>query len=133
MLKEDYTEASKVKKPFEFTYTKPSLDWYVDVNVSISYDEYNYLALERRYGNSWWVIGKKYIEDRDKWVSEEIGEIREQYIPRLVEWAEYTNRFGHQVSILNEIRAIDGCLNPIREFLRIMSRYKAESEKGGAE
>ena len=128
MLKEYYTQAAREKKPFEFTYTKPSLDWYEDVNVSITYDEYNYLILERRYGGSWWVIGKKYIEDKDKWVSEQIGEIREWDIPRLVEWAEYTNRFGHQVSILKEVGTIDGCLNPIREFLRIMSRYKTESE-----
>ncbi len=128
MLKEVYTEASKVKKPFKFTYTKPSLDWYEDVDVSIAYDEYNYLTLERRYSDSWWLLGHKYIEDKDKWVKEQIGEIRDKDIPRLVEWAEYTNRFGHQVSILNEIRTIDGCLNPIREFLRIMSRYKAESE-----
>lgn len=124
MLKEDYTEASKVKKPFEFTYTKPSLDWYEVVEVSIAYDKYDYLALERRYGGSWWVIGKKYIEDKGKWVSEQIGEIRERDIPKLVEWAEYTDRFGHQVSILNEIRAIDGCLNPIREFLRIMQNWR---------
>lgn len=128
MLKEDYTEASKVKKPFKFTYTKLLLDWYEDVNVSIAYDEYDYLALEMRYGGSWWVIGKKYIEDEVRWVSEQIGEIREKDIPRLVEWAENINRFGHRVSILNEVKAIDGCLNPIREFLRIMSRYKAESE-----
>lgn len=129
MLKKDYIEASKVKRPFKFTYTKPLLDWYEDVNVSIAYDEYNYLTLERRYSDSWWVIGQKYIKDKDKWVSEQIGEIREKDIPRLVEWAEYTNRFGHQVSILNEIRTIDGYLNPIREFLRIMGRYKAESDK----
>ena len=129
MLKEDYIKASKVKKPFEFIYTKPSLDWYEDVNVSIAYDTYSYLVLERRYGGSWWVIGKKYVEDKDKWVSEQIGEIRERDIPRLVKWAEYTNRFGHQVSILNEVRTIDGCLNSIREFLRIMSRYGAESEE----
>lgn len=128
MFKEDRIQAARKKKPFEFTYTKPSLDWYEDVNISITYDEYNYLILERRYGGSWWVIGKKHIEDKDKWVSEQIGEIREWDIPRLVEWAEYTNRFGHQVSILKEVGTIDGCLNPIREFLRIMSRYKTESE-----
>lgn len=129
MLKEDYTEASKIKKPFEFTYTKPSLDWYENVNVSITYDEYNYLAIERRFGGWWWLIGKKYIKDKDKWVNEEIGEISARDIPRLVEWAEYTNRFGHQVSILTEIRTIDGGLNPIREFLMIMSKYRAESEE----
>lgn len=128
MLKEDYINASKVKKPFEFTYTKPSWDWYEDVNVSITYNKYNYLTLERRYSDSWWLLGQKYIEDKDKWVEEQIGEIMEKDIPRLVEWAEYTNRFGHRVSILNEIRTIDGCLNPIRGFLRIMSKYKAESE-----
>lgn len=130
MLKEDYTEASKVKKPFEFTYTKPSLDWYENVNVSITFDKYNYLAIERRFGGSWWLLGHKYINDKDKWIYEEIGEIRESDIPRLVEWAEYTNRFGHQVSILTGIRTIDGCLNPIREFLRVMSKYKAEVEEG---
>ena len=127
MLKDDYTEASKVKKPFKFTYTKPSLDWYEDVNVSIAYDEYSYLTLELRYGDSWWLIGKKYIKDKEKWVSEQIGEIRENDIPRLVEWAEYTNSFGNQISILNEVRGIDGCLNPIREFLKIMSWYGVES------
>ena len=45
MLKEDYAEASKVKKPFEFSYTKTSLDWYEDVNISIAYDKYAYLTL----------------------------------------------------------------------------------------
>jgi|GEM_PF-6890471 len=80
MTREDYTEASKLKKPFQFTYTKPSLDWYEDVNVLIAYGEYNYLALELRYGGSWWVIGKKYIKDIDKWVSEQIGEIRKNDI-----------------------------------------------------
>lgn len=128
MLKEYYTKASKVKKPFEFTYTKPLLDWYEDVNVSITYDEYNHLTLERRYNDSWWLLGHKYNKDKDRWVKEQIGEISEKDIPRLVEWAEYTNGVGHQVSILTEIRAIDGYLNPIRDFLRIMSRYKAESE-----
>lgn len=128
LKKEDYTESSKANNPFEFSYTRPSLDWYEVVNVSITYDAYDYLTLERRYGGMWWVKGKKYIEDKNKWVSEEIGEIREEDIPRLVEWAEYTDRFGHQVSILREVRAIDGCLNPIREFLKIMSKHKAESE-----
>jgi hypothetical protein len=122
MLKEDYIEASKAKEPFKFTYTKPSLDWYEDVNVSITYDTYNYLVLEKRYGGSWWLLVHKYIEDKDEWVYEQIGEIRKGDIPRLVEWAEYTNKFGHQVSILNEVRAIDGCLNPIKEFLKIMSK-----------
>ena len=128
MLKEDYIEASKVKHPFQFTYTKPSLDWYENVKVSITYDQYNYLILEKRYGDAWWLIGQKYIKDKDKWIYEEIGEIGGEYIPKLVEWAEYTNRYGHQVSILSEVRAIDGCLNPIREFLEIMRRYRAESE-----
>lgn len=128
MLKKNYTEVSKIKGPFKFTYAKPSLDWYEDVNVSISYDKYNYLVLEKRYGNSWWLIGVKYIKSKDKWISEQIGNIREKDIPRLVEWAEYTDKFGHQISILNEIRTTDGCLNPIRGFLKIMSRYKAESE-----
>lgn len=122
MVKEDY----KVKRPFKFAYTRPSLDWYEDVDVTIVYDEYNYLALERRYGGSWWVIGKKYIEDNHRWISEQIGKISEKEIPKLVEWAEHTNIFGRQVSILNEIRSIDGCLNPIREFLGIMSRYNAD-------
>lgn len=72
---------------------------------------------------------EKYIEDKDKWISEQIGEIREWNIPRLAEWAEYTNRFGHCVSILKEIRTIDGCLNPIRDFLRIMSKYKVKREE----
>ena len=128
MLKEDYIEASKVKKPFKFTYTKPSWDWYEEVDVSITYDEYCCLTLERRYSDSWWLLGHKYIEGKDKWVEEQIGEIREEDIPRLVEWAEYTNRFENQVSILTEIRGIDGCLNPIREFLRIMEKYKTEIE-----
>ena len=128
MLKEDYIEASKVKHPFKFTYTKPSLDWYEDVEVSITYDKYSYLTLEKRYGDSWWLIGKKYIKDEDKWVQEQIGEIRNEYIPKLVKWAEYINRFGHKVSILNEVRGIDGCLNPIREFLEIMSKYGVEDE-----
>ena len=129
MFKEDYIEASKAKGAFEFTYTRPYLDWYETVNVSLPYDKYSYLTLELRYGGTWWLIGHKYCEDTYKWDrDEQIGEIYSPVIPRLVEWAEYTNKYGHRVSILQEVRAIDGCLNPIREFLTIMDKYKGESE-----
>lgn len=128
MLKEDYIEASKEKGLFKFSFTKPSFDWYEDVNVSLPYDKYNCLILELRYGKMWWLLGTKYSEDNNKWICEQIGKIRETDIPRLVKWAEYTNKYGHKVSLLTNIRTIDGSLNPIREFLTIMSKYDKEGE-----
>lgn len=128
MLKEDYITASKEKGPFIFSYTMPSLDWYEDIAVSLPYDKYNYIILELRYGGMWWLLGEKYIKGDNKWVCEQIGEIRKTDIPRLVKWAEYTNKYGHKVSLLTNIRTIDGSLNPIREFLTIMSKYDKEGE-----
>lgn len=49
MFKDDIQEACKMKGPFEFSYIKPYFDWYETVKVSILYDQYNYLSLEKRY------------------------------------------------------------------------------------
>ena len=59
MLTDVREQATKEKGLFEFSYTRPSLDWYEDINVKLSYNDYDYLMLERRYSPCWWLIGKK--------------------------------------------------------------------------
>ena len=120
MFKDDIQEATEAKEPFEFSYTKPWLDWYETIKVSILYNQYNYLTLERRYGSSWWLVGHIFNKQSDKWERVDVGQINNHDIKRLVEWARFTTKKGHTINILTEIRAIDGILNPIDEFLRII-------------
>ena len=126
MFKADIQEACEVKEPFEFSYTIPCLDWYETINVSILYNQYNYLTLERRYGPSWWLLGDRFNKQLDQWERIDIGEISSYDIRRLVEWARFTTRNGSTISILAGVRAIDGVLNPIDAFLEIM--LKGESK-----
>ena len=122
MYKADIQEACEVKEPFEFSYTKPCLDWYITENVSIAYNQYNSLTLERRYGPSWWLVGHKFNKHLDRWERIDIGEISSYDIRRLVEWAKFTTKNGRTINILTEVRAIDGVLNLIDEFLEIMQK-----------
>lgn len=124
MFKSDIQEACEVKEPFEFSYTKPWLDWYRTENVSIPYNQYAELTLERRYSLCWWLVGHRFNKHLDEWERVDIGEISERDIRRLVEWARFTNKNGHTFSILTEVRAIDGDLNPIDDFLKIMQEGK---------
>lgn len=120
MFKKDLQEACAMKEPFEFSYTKPCFDWYKTEKVSILYNQYNSLTLERRYGPSWWLTGNRFNKHSDKWEKFDIGEISSYDIRRLVEWARFTTRDGRKISILTEVRAIDTGLNLIDEFLKIM-------------
>ncbi len=120
MFKADIQEACEVKEPFEFSYVKSYGDWGTTKNVRIPYNLYNSLTLERRYGPCWWLVGYRY--DKDKWKGLDIGLISNYDIKRLVEWARFTTKNGRTINILTEVRAIDGSLNPIDEFLKIMQK-----------
>ena len=122
MYIKDLKEADKAKGPFEFAYYRPSYDWFEEIKASFTYSQYNSLRLELRYGPSWWLIGIKYNEDKDAWEDVQLGEIRERDIPRLVEWAEYENEFKHKVSILTQIRCIDGELNVLGKLMNILRK-----------
>lgn len=120
LFREYIQEACEMKEPFEFSYIKPLLDWYETKKVSILYNQYDYLSLQRRYGASWWLIGHRYNEHLDKWEGFDIGEISNHDIRRLVEWARFTTKNGNTISILTSISTIDAVLNPIDEFLKNM-------------
>ena len=123
MWKADIEQATREKGLFEFTYTKPSLDWYEDINVKLAYNDYAYLILERRYSPCWWLKGQKYNKHLDRWETVDIGMIRDCYIPKLIEWCRYTTKDNRTINILNEVRGIDGELNAIGEFLKLIKEY----------
>lgn len=116
------------KSPFEFTYTRPSLDWYETVNVSLEFDKYDYLSLQRRFGPSWWLKGHKYNENREEWEETDIGRIEEDDIPRLIGWARYTDEWGNTHNLVLEISGLGTGLDVIDSFMKIMER---QNGKGG--
>ena len=128
MFKPDREKAIKSKPPFTFEYLKPYLDWYKTEHVSITYGDYMYLKLQRRYGPSWWLIGSNYNEKLDKWEETSIGEIYDCDIPRLVEWASYETEYHSKHSILTSVSGFDTCLNAIDEFIKLMSKWEAKNE-----
>lgn len=93
-----------MKPPFLFEYTRPCLDWYEIEKVELKWDDYCYLRLERRFGPSWWLVGKNPVEKPNyHWENKDIGEIYELDIKRLIEWAK--NDGGSKIT---EVSAICG-------------------------
>lgn len=124
MLIEDMNQAAEEKGPFEFTTIRYTADWYINEKVSVEYNEYNYLSLEKRYGGTWYLVGHRINKYTEQWEAVNLGEILKKDIPRLVDWARYVNRYGHVISILTEVKAIDGELNVIDDFIKIMGRSR---------
>lgn len=109
---------TKEKGSFKFEYTVPSLDWFDVIKVEIRPDDYCYFKLERRYGPTWWLIGKNPPADNAKdyrWTEKTIGKILDHDIPRFVEWAK--NDIGG--SKITEIAAISGSFDILREIGKI--------------
>lgn len=108
------------KEPFKFEYTMPSLDWYEIIKVEIKPDDYCYFKLERRYGPTWWLIGKNPPPETSndyRWTEKEIGKISDCDIARFIEWA----KCDYGGSRLVEIHAISGSFDILRETEKLLS------------
>lgn len=104
------------KKPFNFSYTKPCLDWFDTVNVTLNYDDYYYYKLERRFGPSWWIIGCNTIEKPNyHWEEKEIGRINDYDLLRFIEWNK--TKFGNKIV---EIKVINGGFNIFDEVKKLI-------------
>ena len=77
------------KEPFVFEYTMPTLDWYTTIRKEVKWDEYLYFKIEYRFGSSYWLIGYKDIDGRFARKEEEIGELREKYLGKFIQWCKY--------------------------------------------
>lgn len=117
--------ATKKKEPFKFKYTVSYLDWYDIVSVEIKPKDYCYFRLERRYGPSWWLIGKNPPAENAKdyrWTEKTIGQISDHDLVRFIEWAK--SDYGG--SDLVEISAISGSFDILREIEKI---WRAQDAK----
>lgn len=108
-----------MKESFKFEYMKPALDWYEIIKVEIKPDDYYYFKLQRRYGPTWWLIGKnppaKGAKDY-KWTEKEIGEICVCDLVRFIEWA----KLEYGGSKIVEISAISGSFDILREVRKLL-------------
>lgn len=105
----------KDKESFCFSYTVSSLDWFDTINVEIKPTDYYYFKLEKRFGNSWYLIGSNppLKSDDFKWKETEIGEIGLTDLKRFIKWAKYAKYGEYGGSRITTIRAISGDLNII--------------------
>lgn len=126
MFKEDL----KIKRePFKFIYTRPSLDWYEDINVEIEWGEYDWFELQWRYGGTCWIVASKYDEETKEFNCEQIGELRgTSKIYDFIKWCEVP-KGG---SVLTKFTVIDGDINLFRKLYKVIKdreMRKAEYEQ----
>lgn len=109
------------KECFEFSYTQPSLDWYETIKVKIEPTDYYYFKLEKRYDDSWWLIGCKSIEKYPYWEYKELGELdfdgNISTTKKFIEWAKYENGEGSKII---EIRSISGNFDLLKEIKKLI-------------
>ncbi len=105
------------KEPFDFEYTIPCSDWYEIVKVHLEEDSYVYYRIERRYGPTWWLIGKNYVDEQDyHWRETQIGKITKDRLKEFIEWAKDDNG-----SRIIEIKAISGSIDILEEMKRLLN------------
>lgn len=105
------------KEPFKYTYTRPSLDWYENVDVEIKWDDHYYFKLSRRFGPSWWLIGTSPVEEpRYHWEETSIGEISITDLRRFIEWA----KDEHGGSRITGVNAICGSFDILKEITELL-------------
>lgn len=109
------------KECFEFSYTIPFVDWYKTINVKIAPTDYYYFKLEKRFDNSWWLIGCNTIENYPYWDYKELGELdfggNISTTKKFIDWAKYGNGKGSRII---EIRAISGEFDLIKEMKKLI-------------
>ena len=106
------------QESFKFEYTTPTYDWFDIKKVEIKPDDYVYFELQRRYGPSWWLVGKNPPDNTAEdyhWTETTIGRISERDISRFIEWA----KDGHG-SRLIRISAISGSFDILRETEKLL-------------
>lgn len=112
-------EGCRMKEPFVYQYTRPSLDWFEYVNVEIKPDDYYYFRLERRFGPSWWLIGMNPKEEpRYHWEDTQIGEISHYDLKRFMKWAK-----TDKGSKLIAIKTICGSFDIFEEIAELLKGY----------
>lgn len=112
------------KECFEFSYTRPFLDWYETIKVKIAptdYYYYYYFKLEKRFDDSWWLIGCKSIEKYPYWEYKELGQLdyngSTETTKEFIEWAKCKNNKGSRII---SISAISGEFNLIEEIKKLI-------------
>lgn len=95
----------KDKESFCFSYTVPSLDWFDTIPVKIKPTDYYYFTLEKRFGNSWHLIGSNppLKIDESKWKETEIGEIGLTDLKRFIKWANCGEYGGSRITAIKTI------------------------------
>ena len=120
VLSLDMAEEWEKKEPFRFEYTVPTYDWYDTVKVEIKPEDYYYFRIERRFGPSWWLVGKnppdRGAEDY-RWTEKTIGELSEHNLARFVEWA----KDGCRGSRIIAVSAISGSFDILREIEKLLT------------
>lgn len=106
---------NKLKEPFRFEYTIPTLDWFDIKQVKIEPNDYCYFRIERRYGPSWWLIGTNPKDEPDyHWEDTQIGEINERTLQKFIEWSK-----TERGSKIIEIKAISGSFDILEEIKKL--------------
>lgn len=111
------------KSDFYFEYTVPSLDWYDTVRVTIKPQEYNYFAIERRYGGTWWLKGIKITISPYQKEEKELGQLTPYYLVRFIKWCENKDEVTGRVgSNLLSINMLDNEFNIIEEMKKLIKQ-----------
>lgn len=117
-----FEEKKEDTEPFEFEYTIPTYDWYDIKKVKIAIKDYTYFRLERRFGKTWWLVGKNYNDNNFEWTEKTIGELqRIKDVIRFIKWAKR----GRNNKLI-EIKAISGSLDIIEAIEELIDQLKKE-------
>ena len=109
---------TKQKKAFEFSYNKPSLDWFDTINIKLKPEDYYYYKLERRFGPSWWVIGANPIQEPSyHWEYTQIGEIREHDLLKFIDWCK--TDLGNLIIEITALGSNFDIFSDIKELLKL--------------
>ena len=111
-------KSEQQKAVFCFECTKPCLDWYDIVNVEIKRDDYCYFRIERRYDNTWLLVGMNPPAKRGdyNWLTKTLGRISNRDLVRFIEWAKEGR--GSKIIEVSSISGSFDILHDIAELLR---------------
>ena len=114
------------KAPFCFSYTSPSLDWYIVKDVEIEWNDYLYFKIQYRFGKSYWLMGYKEKDGRIEREEVEIGELTRGFLGKFVKWCEYDDGY-RTCSKLIGISVISTGMN----ILGVVSEIQKAAEQEG--
>lgn len=115
----------KNKKSFDFSYTRPSLDWYETIKVTIAPDDYYYFRLEKRFGPYWWLIGTNNYDTPDyHWKTTTIGELNPDNLKRFIDWVKDLDEAGCPLTEINMISGSFDIFKEIKELVELAGTPK---------